>query len=76
MNRRNNRRKPDPNDIFGLTDLLDSWIDMMQMIPMAEMVPNRVRTSKPKHEGTMSVGDFVRYSHGGALELDYERCCK
>ena len=54
MNRRNNRRKPDPNDLFGLTDLLDSWIDMMQLIPMAEMVPNRVRTSKPKHEGTMS----------------------
>ena len=54
MNRRNNRRKPDPNDLFGLTDLLDSWIDMMQLIPMAEMVPSRVRTSKPKHEGTMS----------------------
>ena len=55
MNRRNNRRKPDPNDLFGLTDLLDSWIDMMQLIPKElEMVPSRVRTSKPKHEGTMS----------------------
>tara|TARA_R100000656_G_scaffold100077_1_gene72664 strand:+ start:112 stop:237 length:126 start_codon:yes stop_codon:yes gene_type:complete len=40
--RRNNRRKPDPNDIFGLTDLLDSWIDMMQMMPIMEMVPDRV----------------------------------
>ena len=55
--RRNNRRKPDPNDIFGLTDLLDSWIDMMQMMPIMEMVPDRVRTSKPKHEGTMSYED-------------------
>ena len=55
--RRNNRRKADPNDIFGLTDLLDSWIDMMQMMPIMEMVPDRVRTSKPKHEGTMSYED-------------------
>ena len=55
--RRNNRRKPDPNDIFGLTDLLDSWIDMMQMMPIMEMVPDRVRTSIPKHEGTMSYED-------------------
>jgi HSP20 family protein len=55
--RRNNRRKPDPNDIFGLTELLDSWIDMMQMMPIMEMVPDRVRTSRPKHEGTMSYED-------------------
>jgi HSP20 family protein len=55
--RRNNRRKPDPNDIFGLTELLDSWIDMMQMMPIMEMVPERVRTSRPKHEGTMSYED-------------------
>jgi HSP20 family protein len=55
--RRNNRRKPDPNDIFGLTELLDSWIDMMQMMPIMELVPDRVRTSRPKHEGTMSYED-------------------
>ena len=28
--RRNNRRN-DPNDILGLNDLLDSWMDMMSM---------------------------------------------
>ena len=58
--RRNNRRKPDPNDIFGLTELLDSWIDMMQMMPIMEMVPDRgvlPKRLRPKHEGTMSYED-------------------
>jgi len=29
--RRNNRRNNDPNDILGLNDLLDSWMDMMSL---------------------------------------------
>ena len=28
---RRNRRNNDPNDILGLNDLLDSWMDMMSM---------------------------------------------
>ena len=30
--RRNNRRNNDPNDILGLNDLLDSWMDMMTIL--------------------------------------------
>jgi HSP20 family protein len=56
--RRNNRRKPDPNDIFGLTDLLDSWMDMMQMIPMVDQITNLSPIqARPKHQGTMSYED-------------------
>ena len=29
--RRNNRRNNDPNDILGLNELLDSWMDMMSL---------------------------------------------
>ena len=56
MNRRNNRN---PNDIFGLGELMDAWMEMMQS---AEMLNNEIaRTkpmmAKPKHEGTMSYED-------------------
>lgn len=34
MNRRN--RKNDPNDMFGLNELLDAWMDMMQVIPLVD----------------------------------------
>jgi HSP20 family protein len=56
MNRRNNRRNnPDPNDIFGLTDILDAWMDMMQAIPMMDTARSKVaRVVTPKHQGTMS----------------------
>ena len=54
MNRRN--RKNDPNDIFGLNELLDAWMDMMAVIPQIE--PKAMPTiGKPKHEGTMSYED-------------------
>ena len=57
MNRRNNRN---PNDIFGLGELMDAWMEMMQS---AEMLNNEVSKykpvtmAKPKHEGTMSYED-------------------
>ena len=55
MNRRNNRRNR-PNDILGgLDDLLDAWMDMMQVIPMMDTARNRVaQVATPKHQGTMS----------------------
>jgi len=55
MNRRNNRRNR-PNDILGgLDDLLDAWMDMMQVIPMMDTARNKVaQVATPKHQGTMS----------------------
>ena len=55
MNRRN--RKKNPNDKFGLEELLDAWMDMMAVIPQidARAMPNPfINIGKPKHEGTMS----------------------
>ena len=54
MNRRN--RKQNPNDIFGLEELLDAWMDMMAVIPQidAMAMPKTAIFGKPKHEGTMS----------------------
>ena len=53
MNRRNRK---DPNDIFGLNELLDAWMDMMAVIPQidARAMPKTALFGKPKHEGTMS----------------------
>ena len=55
MNRRNNKRNR-PNDIFGgLDELLDAWLDMMQVIPMMDTARNKVaQVATPKHQGTMS----------------------
>ena len=54
MNRRNNRRNR-PNDILGgLDELLDAWMDMIQVIPIMETARNKAQVAKPKHEGTMS----------------------
>ena len=55
MNRRNNKRNR-PNDILGgLDELLDAWMDMMQVIPMMDTARNNLaQVAKPKHEGTMS----------------------
>jgi HSP20 family protein len=55
MNRRNNRRNR-PNDILGgLDELLDAWMDMMQVIPMMDTARNKVaQVATPKHQGTMS----------------------
>ena len=56
MNRRNNRRNRPLDDIFGgLDELLDAWMDMMQVIPMMDTARNKVaRVVTPKHQGTMS----------------------
>ena len=54
MNRRNNKRNR-PNDILGgLDELLDAWMDMIQVIPMMDTARNMAKVAKPKHEGTMS----------------------
>jgi HSP20 family protein len=53
MNRRNRKN---PNDIFGLEELLDAWMDMMAVIPQidARAMPKTALFGRPKHEGTMS----------------------
>ena len=55
MNRRNNRKNR-PNDILGgLDELLDAWLDMMQVIPMMDTARSKVaQVVTPKHQGTMS----------------------
>ena len=54
MNRRNNRKNP--NDILGIGELMDAWVEMMQSADMlqAQLENNRPTVAKPKHEGTMS----------------------
>ena len=56
MNRRNNRRNRPLDDIFGgLDELLDAWMDMMQVIPLMDTARNKVaKVATPKHQGTMS----------------------
>ena len=61
MNRRNNNRK-NPNDIFGVGELMDAWIEMMQSADMLneqveKFTPKTALFGKPKHEGTMSYED-------------------
>ena len=60
MNRRNNRKNP--NDIFGLGEIMDAWMEMMESAEMLnnEIAKNQPKTAhfgKPKHEGTMSYED-------------------
>ena len=58
MNRRNNRRNNNPNDIFGLGELMDAWVEMMQSADMLQQqLESRPTVAKPKHEGTMSYED-------------------
>ena len=47
------KNRNNPNDIFGIEELLDSWMDMMSL---AHNIDNNRRptVAKPKHEGTMS----------------------
>ena len=59
MNRRNRRN---PNDIFGLGELMDAWMEMMQSAELLNNEIDRARhlsptVAKPKHEGTMSYED-------------------
>jgi HSP20 family molecular chaperone IbpA len=57
MNRRNNNRK-NPNDIFGVGELMDAWMEMMQSADiLSNELSNKPTMAKPKHEGTMSYED-------------------
>ena len=57
MNRRNNNRK-NPNDIFGVGELMDAWMEMMQTADILQAKVEKLPTmAKPKHEGTMSYED-------------------
>jgi len=49
--RRNNRRNNDPNDILGINELLDSWMDMMNIAYNLDSIqqPSRPTTSKAKN---------------------------
>ena len=55
MIRRNNKRNR-PDDIFGgLEELMEAWMDMMQVIPLMDTARNKVaKVATPKHQGTMS----------------------
>ena len=46
-----------PNDIFGLGELMDAWMEMMQSAEMLDSIDKRPSMVKPKHEGTMSYED-------------------
>ena len=58
MNRRNNNRK-NPNDIFGVGELMDAWMEMMTSAEdlLQTELKNKPVMAKPKHEGTMSYED-------------------
>ena len=53
--RRNNRRT-DPNDILGLNELLDSWMDMMSMVNQLEQETTQP-IKKEKTNNPMSYED-------------------
>ena len=56
MNRRN--RKKNPNDIFGVGELMDAWMEMMQSAEiLSNEIDNKPMMARPKHEGTMSYED-------------------
>jgi HSP20 family molecular chaperone IbpA len=48
------RNKKNPNDIFGIDELLDSWMDMMSLAYNIDNNSRQPTMAKPKHEGTMS----------------------
>lgn len=52
--RRNNRRNNDPNDILGLNELLDSWMDMMNL---AYSIDNPAPIKQEKKSNPMSYED-------------------
>ena len=56
LNMRRNNRRNDPNDILGLNELLDSWMDMMSMVNELEgTTTNPIR--KEKANNPMSYED-------------------
>ena len=48
------RRKNDP---LGIEEILDSWMEMMNLAYNLENTARRPTVAKPKHEGTMSYED-------------------
>ena len=52
--RRNNRRNNDPNDILGLNELLDSWMEMMSL---AATIDNPQPIRQEKKSNPMSYED-------------------
>ena len=57
MNRRNNKKNP--NDIFGVGELMDAWMEMMTSADLLQNeINNKPTVAKPKHEGTMSYEDI------------------
>ena len=52
-------RKNDPNDIFGINELLDAWMDMMQVIPLvdARAYPNKPTATTTSKNNPMSYED-------------------
>ena len=52
--RRNNRRNNDPNDILGLNELLDSWMEMMSL---AANIDNPQPIRQEKKSNPMSYED-------------------
>ena len=57
MNRRNKRNNP--NDIFGIGEIMDAWMEMMESAEMLnnQIAQNKPIMAKPKHEDTMSYED-------------------
>ena len=51
------KNRKNPNDVFGIEDLLDSWMDMMNLEYNTDVETSPIRKpsmARPKHEGTMS----------------------
>jgi HSP20 family molecular chaperone IbpA len=48
------KNRNNPNDIFGIDELLDSWMDMMSLAYNIDNNSRQPTMAKPKHEGTMS----------------------
>tara|TARA_R110000737_G_scaffold18026_1_gene35963 strand:+ start:119 stop:532 length:414 start_codon:yes stop_codon:yes gene_type:complete len=48
------KNRNNPNDIFGIDELLDSWMDMMSLAYNIDNNSRQPIMAKPKHEGTMS----------------------
>ena len=51
------KNRKNPNDVFGIEELLDSWMDMMNLAYNTDVETSPIRKpsmARPKHEGTMS----------------------
>tara|TARA_X000001382_G_scaffold92455_1_gene67015 strand:+ start:1519 stop:1932 length:414 start_codon:yes stop_codon:yes gene_type:complete len=48
------KNRKNPNDIFGIDELLDSWMDMMSLAYNIDNKNRQPTMARPKHEGTMS----------------------